>query len=125
MNLLRRRGDRALTYVDQLGQGGAPASLDLDSRHFQFFYAAFIGLTVAAVSVISLPGLPLVSLIYSSQVVNAIILPLHVIVLQLLASDAEVVGNAKIGWLTNGFGWIGVILITACVSALVISWLST
>lgn len=51
---------------------GAPASLDLDSKHFQLFYAAFVGLTVAAVSVVSLPKLPLIPLIYTSQVVNAV-----------------------------------------------------
>ncbi|MEQ1840068.1 MAG: divalent metal cation transporter, partial [Verrucomicrobiales bacterium] len=64
---------------------GEPASLDLDSHHFQWFYAAFIGLTIIAVSMVSLPGLPLIPLIYGSQVVNAVILPLHVIALQLLA----------------------------------------
>jgi Mn2+/Fe2+ NRAMP family transporter len=101
---------------------GAPASLDLDSRHFQFFYAAFIGLTVAAVSVISLPGLPLVPLIYSSQVVNAVLLPLHVIALQVLANDRRVVGDAKIGVLANAFGWLSVVLITTCVAALAVSW---
>lgn len=60
---------------------GVPASLDLDARHFQWFYAAFVGLTVAAASVVSLPGLPLIPLIYTSQVVNAVMLPLHVVAL--------------------------------------------
>lgn len=101
---------------------GAPASLDLDARHFQFFYAAFIGLTVAAVSVISLPGLPLVPLIYASQVVNAVLLPLHVIALQVLANDRRVVGDAKLGVLANAFGWLSVVLITTCVAALAVSW---
>ena len=102
---------------------GAPASLDLDSKHFQFFYAAFIGLTVASVSVVSLPSLPLVPLIYSSQVVNAVLLPFHVIALQLLANDPKVVGTTRIGKWTNVFGWIGVVLITACVASLAVSWI--
>jgi Mn2+/Fe2+ NRAMP family transporter len=101
---------------------GAPASLDLDSHHFQFFYAAFVGLTVAAVSVVSLPGLPLIQLIYSSQVVNAVLLPLHVVALQLLARDPSVAGKAKIGRISNAFGWICIVLIVACVVALIISW---
>ena len=100
----------------------APASLDLDSSHFQYFYAAFIGLTVAAVSVVSLPGLPLIPLIYSSQVVNAVLLPLHVIALQFLASDVKVVGKARIGRFSAVFGWSGIVLITACVGALIVSW---
>jgi Mn2+/Fe2+ NRAMP family transporter len=100
---------------------GAPASLDLDSRHFQFFYAAFISLTVAAASVVSIPGLPLIPLIYSSQVVNAVILPFHVIALLLLARNADVMGASAIGKRTQLAGWASVTLIVACVAALAFS----
>jgi Mn2+/Fe2+ NRAMP family transporter len=101
---------------------GAPASLDLDSRHFQYFYAAFVGLTVAAASVVSLPGLPLIPLIYTSQVVNAVLLPLHVIALQLLARDATIMGEARTGMPSLITGWISIALIVACIAALVSSW---
>jgi Mn2+/Fe2+ NRAMP family transporter len=101
---------------------GAPASLDLDSRHFQYFYAAFVGLTVAAASVVSLPGLPLIPLIYTSQVVNAVLLPLHVIALQLLARDATIMGPARTGMPSLIAGWISIALIVACIAALVSSW---
>ena len=83
-----------------------------------------MGLTVAAVSVVSLPGLPLIPLIYASQVVNAVLLPLHVVALQLLASDPAVVGSAKPGRLSLGLGWLGVVLIVACVAALAVSWMT-
>lgn len=102
---------------------GAPASLDLDSRHFQLFYAAFIGLTVAAVSVVSLPGLPLIPLIYTSQVVNAVMLPLHVISLHLLARDSGIMGNALSSKASRIASWISIALIIACISALIFSWL--
>ena len=104
---------------------GAPASLDLDSHHFQLFYAAFVGLTVAGVSVVSLPGLPLIPLIYMSQVVNAVLLPLHVVALQLLASDDGVVGDARSGRATRAAGWIGIALILACIGALAWSWIGS
>ena len=104
---------------------GAPASLDLDSHHFQWFYAAFVGLTVAAVSVVSLPGLPLIPLIYASQVVNAVLLPLHVIALQMLARDPAVCGDARSGTWAVIAGWVGVALIIACVSALAWSWIGS
>jgi len=104
---------------------GAPASLDLDSHHFQLFYAAFVGLTVAGVSVVSLPGLPLIPLIYTSQVVNAVLLPLHVVALQLLASDAGIVGDARSGSVTRAAGWIGIALILACIGALAWSWIGS
>lgn len=102
---------------------GAPASLDLDSRHFQLFYAAFIGLTVAAVSVVSLPGLPLIPLIYTSQVVNAIMLPLHVIALHLLARDSGIMGNSSSSTASRIASSVSIALIIACISALIFSWL--
>ena len=104
---------------------GEPASLDLDSRHYQHFYGAFVGLTVAAVSVVSLPGLPLIPLIYSSQVVNAVLLPLHVVALQMLVSDPAIVGAAKPGRLSLAAGWVGIALIIACVGALAVSWIGS
>jgi Mn2+/Fe2+ NRAMP family transporter len=103
---------------------GEPASLDLDSHHFQWFYAAFVGLTIAAVSVVSLPGLPLIPLIYTSQVVNAVVLPLHVIALHLLASDASVMGGGRSGPWSRGAGWLSIGLVVACVGALAWSWVS-
>ncbi|MFZ6750572.1 NRAMP family divalent metal transporter [Undibacterium sp. Ren11W] len=104
---------------------GEPASLDLDSRHFQYFYAAFVGLTVAAASVVSLPGLPLIPLIYTSQVVNAVLLPLHVIALQLLARDVRIMGEARTGMPSLVAGWISIALIVACIAALIASWIMT
>lgn len=104
---------------------GAPASLDLDASQFQFFYAAFIGLTVAAVSVVSLPNLPLIPLMYASQVVNAILLPLHAIAIQMLASDPSIMGDSKPGKLMLAAGWFGVVLIVACIGALALSWITS
>ncbi len=104
---------------------GAPASLDLDSRHFQWFYAAFVGLTVAAVSVVSLPGLPLIPLIYTSQVVNAVMLPLHVVALHLLARDATIMGEARSSRASRIASWASIALVVACVGALVSSWIGS
>ena len=96
----------------------APASLDLDSKHFQFFYASFVVLTVAAASVVSIPGLPLIPLIYSSQVVNAVLLPFHVVALLLLAQDESLMGVSRIGPKTCVAAWVSIALIVACVGAL-------
>jgi Mn2+/Fe2+ NRAMP family transporter len=104
---------------------GAQASLDLDSRHFQLFYAAFIGLTVAAVSVVSIPGLPLIPLIYSSQVINAVLLPLHAIALHLLAKDVSLMGDARSTRLAMRAEQVGIAIICACVVALAMSWLKS
>lgn len=59
---------------------------------------------------------------YASQVVNAVLLPLHAIALQLLASDPKIMGESKSGKLTLASGWFGVVLIVTCIGALAVSW---
>ncbi|WP_396214051.1 NRAMP family divalent metal transporter [Gemmatimonas sp.] len=101
---------------------GEPASLDLDARHFQWFYAAFVGLTVTAVSIVSLPGLPLIPLIYSSQVLNAVVLPLHLIALLRLGADETIMGAARATPWATRLGWVSVALVVTCIAALAWSW---
>ncbi|MFM8727675.1 MAG: divalent metal cation transporter, partial [Planctomycetaceae bacterium] len=102
---------------------GVSASLDLDPRRFQTFYAIFIGLTVAAASVVVLPGLPLLPLMFSSQVVNAVLLPLHAVALLLLARDERTMGSARTGTAVTITGWCFLSLIVACVAAMTVQWL--
>ena len=101
---------------------GAEASLDLDSRHFQLLYAVFVGLTVAAVSVVSIPGLPLIPLIYSSQVSNAVLLPLHVIALHVIARDGRLMGTATSTIGAAALERLSILVIIGCVVALNWSW---
>jgi Mn2+/Fe2+ NRAMP family transporter len=61
---------------------------------------------------------------YSSQVVNAVVLPLHVVALQLLARDVGVMGVHATGGRSQAFGWAYVGLIVACVTALTASWIA-
>jgi Mn2+/Fe2+ NRAMP family transporter len=58
-------------------------------------------------------------------VVNAILLPLHVIALVLLANDPDLMGNAKSGKITNIGAWLSIGLILACVGALILSWVKS
>lgn len=102
---------------------GSPASIDLDSHHFHLFYAAFIGLTVASVSIVSIPGLPLIPLIYTSQVVNAVMLPLHIIALHLLARDPAIMGDAKSSKSSIVLSLVSIALVISCICALISSWL--
>lgn len=101
---------------------GAEASLDLQARPLRLFYAAYIGLTVAAVSVVALPGIPLIPVIYTSQVVNAVLLPLHVAALLALARDPVLMGGACNSRPGTIAGLSSLALVVACVVALAFSW---
>jgi Mn2+/Fe2+ NRAMP family transporter len=102
---------------------GVSASLDLDARRFQLFYAVYIGLTLAAASVVVLPGLPLLPLMFFSQVVNAVLLPLHVLALLLLGRDQQTMGTASTGPLSTTISWVCLAMIVTCVAAMTVQWL--
>jgi len=72
---------------------------------------------------VSLPELPLIPLIYSSQVVNAVLLPLHVIALRVLASDATMMGDARTLLRARVGGSVGIALLCARIGALGLAWL--
>ncbi|UNK49824.1 divalent metal cation transporter [Lysobacter sp. S4-A87] len=101
---------------------GSPASLDLDARHFRLFYVAFVTLTTVAATVVSMPRVPLIPLIYGSQVINAVMLPLHVIMLHFLAKDPAVMGDAALGEASRIASRVSIALILACVAVLAWSW---
>lgn len=98
-----------------------PASLSLDAHHFQWFYAAFVALTAVAVLVVAIPGLPLIPLIVGSQVVNAVLLPLHLVLLLVLGRDATRMGDARLDRGTVVAAWGGVGLVLASVVAM-LAW---
>jgi Mn2+/Fe2+ NRAMP family transporter len=64
---------------------------------------------------------PLIRLMYLTQVVNAVLLPLHVIALVVLERDAKVMGTLRAGSIARVLGWTSVMLIVACVAALGVS----
>jgi Mn2+/Fe2+ NRAMP family transporter len=55
--------------------------------------------------------------------VNAVVLPLHAITLVVLASDPNLMGDARIGPWSRAAGWASVALVLACVGALASSWI--
>jgi Mn2+/Fe2+ NRAMP family transporter len=67
--------------------------------------------------------MPLIPLIYTSQVVNAVMLPLHVVALQLLSRDPAIMGEARSSRLSQAAAWVSIALILACVAALAWSWI--
>jgi Mn2+/Fe2+ NRAMP family transporter len=98
---------------------GRRANLDDATGTDRFFYGAFALLAVAAAIVVSLPGVPLLPVVYFSQLANAVLLAPHQILLVVLNRDAQVVGAGNrlgVGWAT--LAWCGILLVLASVAAL-------
>ena len=105
---------------------GKATNLDDTARADRLFYGSFVVLVGLAATIVSLPHLPLLPLIYFSQVVNAILLAPHLVLLVLLNRDAQIVGNHDIlsaRW--SAAAWLGIVLVVSSVLALGVALLTT
>ena len=98
---------------------GKVGDLDDAARADWLFYGSFVALVGLAATIVSLPHLPLLQLIYFSQLVNAILLAPHLVLLLLLNRDVQIVGNHDIlsAWWTAA-AWLGIALVVSSVLAL-------
>ena len=53
------------------------------------------------------------------------LLPLHVVALQLLARDPALMGDARSGKAATCAGWVSIVLIGLCIGALAWSWMGS
>jgi Mn2+/Fe2+ NRAMP family transporter len=105
---------------------GKPRDLDDTARADRFFYGSFVVLVGLAATIVSLPNLPLLPLIYFTQLVNAILLAPQLVLLVLLNRDAQIIGNHDIlsaRW--SAVAWLGIALVVSSVLALGVALLTT
>jgi Mn2+/Fe2+ NRAMP family transporter len=109
-----------LATAYSLAEGfGKAADLDDTARADRLFYGSFSVLVGLAAAIVSLPHLPLLTLIYFSQIVNAILLALHLVLLVLLSRDTRIMGNNDIlstRWAAAA--WLEIVLVVSSVLAL-------
>jgi Mn2+/Fe2+ NRAMP family transporter len=113
----------AYSLAEAFGKAG---ELDDAVRADRLFYGSFVVLVVLAATIVSLPHVPLVPLLYFSQLVNAILLAPHLVLLVLLNRDARIVGDHDIlsaRWLAAA--WLGIALVVSSVFALGVALLTT
>ena len=105
---------------------GKPGTLNDAARTDRLFYGSFVLLVGLAATIVSLPHLSLLPLIYFSQLVNAILLAPHLVLLVLLNRDSRIMGNHDIlsaRW--SAAAWLGIVLVVSSVLALGVALLTT
>jgi NRAMP (natural resistance-associated macrophage protein)-like metal ion transporter len=84
---------------------GAPADVDDRLREAPVFYASFAGMVAVAAGIVLVPGAPLVSLLFLTQALNAVLLLALLPFMRRLGSDPAVMGEHALGpggrWLTG------------------------
>jgi Mn2+/Fe2+ NRAMP family transporter len=97
---------------------GTESKIDARPREAQLFYGTYLAMTVVAAGFVMVPGLPLVPVLFLSQVANAVLLvPLLVFALR-LAGDPRLMGEHTSSRLVSGLGWLTVAAVGGCVVAL-------
>jgi NRAMP (natural resistance-associated macrophage protein)-like metal ion transporter len=85
---------------------GWETGVDWNWREAPAFYgllAFFIGFAALFVMI---PGLPLITVMFSAQVLNALLLPFVLVFVMLLASDKELMGPLASGPFLRTIGWV-------------------
>jgi NRAMP (natural resistance-associated macrophage protein)-like metal ion transporter len=88
---------------------GWEAGMNRNFREAPVFVGLYVALIVTAALVILFPGIPLVPVMFLSQVLNGILLPVVLVFMLLLINDERIVGPYRNSTILNAVAWITVI----------------
>jgi Mn2+/Fe2+ NRAMP family transporter len=88
---------------------GAEARIDDSFRQAPVFYGTFVVMTALAALLVALPFIPLLPILFFSQVLNAILLVPILIALARIGGDDRVMGALRVGRLQQVLLWCGAI----------------
>ena len=91
---------------------GWERGLDHQPRDARIFYGLYIGIIAFSVLTVLIPGIPLFPLMWLSQSMNAILLPVLLVLVLKLVNDRRVMGNWVNNRFQNAFSWALAIFIS-------------
>ncbi|MGB9977819.1 Nramp family divalent metal transporter [Methanobacterium sp.] len=100
---------------------GFEAGVSKSFREAPVFHGLYLGLIILAVIVIMMPNVPLLSILYLSQVANGILLPFLLILMLLIINDKSIMGEHVNSRLFNYIAWATVIIVMGLSISLVIT----
>jgi Mn2+/Fe2+ NRAMP family transporter len=103
-----------LATAYQLAEGiGWERGLDRSFREAPEFYSVYTALIVLGGGLVLLPHAPLLKIMYLSQVLNGILLPVVLVFMLLLINDKQLLGKHTNSRLYNVLTWATVILVSS------------
>lgn len=100
---------------------GWESGVDKDFRTAPEFYVLYTGIIALGAASVLLPGISLVQVMFWSQVINGLLLPLILVIALMLVNDARLMGEYINGRIYNVFCWASVILLAGISVAYVAS----
>jgi Mn2+/Fe2+ NRAMP family transporter len=98
---------------------GHEAALDDSLREAPFFYGTYGVVVSVGAAVVLVPGLPLIGILFFTQVVNAILLVPLLVVMILIARDREMMGDYRNGRVGQALAYVAAALVGLSLVALV------
>ncbi len=87
------------------------------------FYGLYSLLIIFGAAIVLIPGIPLFPIMYISQVVNGIVLPLILVFMLVLVNDKKLMGRHANGRIYNVISWITVLILIGMGMAFLVSLL--
>ena len=100
---------------------GWERGVNRDFEEAPLFYGLYTGIIVIGAAAVLLPGIPLVPVMWLSQVANGVLLPVILILMIRLANSRRIMGNHVNGRLSNVVAWFTAIFVTLATVALLVS----
>ena len=85
------------------------------------FYGLYSFMIILGAGIILLPNVPLISIMYYSQVINGLLLPFILIFMLLLINDKRIMGNYVNGRIMNIISWATVVILNSLSVTMVVS----
>ena len=100
---------------------GFEAGVSKSFREAPIFHGLYLGLIILAVIIIMIPSVPLLSILFLSQVANGILLPFILILMLFIINDRKIMGEHVNSKLFNYIAWATVIIVMSLSITLLIT----
>jgi NRAMP (natural resistance-associated macrophage protein)-like metal ion transporter len=100
---------------------GWESSLDRKFTEAPQFYGMYFLMIFLGAGIILLPGIPLISIMFYSQVINGTLLPFVLIAMLILINDRRIMGRYTNGPVMNTIAWLTVFILIFISGAMVVS----
>jgi len=100
---------------------GWERGINCDFEEAPLFYGLYTGIIAIGAAAVLLPGIPLVPVMWLSQVANGVLLPVVLILMIRLANNRRIMGNHVNSRLSNAVAWFTAIFVALATVALLAS----
>ncbi len=101
---------------------GRPAALDDRPSEAPLFYGTFMAVTGLAAAMILIPGMPLVTVLVASQVLNAVLLLPLMFYMYGISADERLMGEYRSSRVMRGWYVAFIVIVSMCIAAM--AWFS-